>query len=50
VLEPVVEAAYNNNERYSEHRFEVFGEFHRRISPDWKSNEAGCIRFTEKSQ
>jgi hypothetical protein len=34
VLEPVIADSHDGNERYSERRFEVFGEIHRRIDPD----------------
>jgi hypothetical protein len=43
MLEPVISGTQNGKERYSERRFEVFGEVHRRINPDLKSNEAGAL-------
>ena len=43
VLEPVIADGQSNNERHSERRLEVFGEFHRRINPDWKSNQLGTL-------
>jgi hypothetical protein len=41
VLEPVIADGESGNEDHAERRFEVFGEFHRRINPDWKSNQTG---------
>jgi hypothetical protein len=40
-LEPVIAEGHNGNEDHAERSFEVFGEFHRRINPDWKSNQTG---------
>ena len=41
VLEPVVAGAKDDENHRSERRLEVFGEIHRRIIPDLKSQEAG---------
>ena len=40
-LEPVIAEGHNGNESHTERRFEVFGEFHRRINPEPNSCEAG---------
>jgi hypothetical protein len=41
MLEPVIADGHGSNERHAERWFEVFGEFHCRINPDWKSNQLG---------